>query len=422
MALRETLDQNIRELALAPREERKSLAIKILNFTWEQGLYPASIAVVYHALGKKEIPPMTVPAFNVRGLTYPLARAIWRSAIHQQCGPVIFELAPSESTGCDQTFEEYAAMVMAAAYKEGYRGPVFLQGDHFSLDSKDDMIRVEELALSIIETGFYQIDIDGSHLYDDQADDLAGFHAPNAKITADLIDTLRCAQPRNIHIALGGEVGEIGGKNTSVEDLLAFHSELKKNLPTNMPGLDKISGQTGTTHSGIVLPDGSTGRMRVDFDLISNLSAQARDFGWSGLVQHGASTLQIDDLAQLPDAGVIEVHLATQIQNILFDHPAFPQDLRNQMIAELTATIHGAEGDKLDTSTELSEAQRFYQARWAAWGLYKKELWQLPTQALDQICDSLAIWVGEIFTALKVENRQQILRDYYPAGVKNEKS
>lgn len=417
MAIRDSLDQKVLELALTPREKRKSLAIKILNFAWENGLYPASIAPVYHALGKGEIAPMTVPAFNVRGLTYPLARAIWRIAIQMQTGPVIFELAPSESTGCDQTFEEYAAMVMAAAYKEGYQGPVFLQGDHFNLDSKDDLIHIEELAISVIETGFYQIDIDGSHLYDKQADSLAGFHAPNAKITAELIDTLRCAQPRNIHLTLGGEVGEIGGKNTSLDDLTAFHDELQKHLPTHTPGLDKISAQTGTTHSGIVLSDGSTGRMQVDFDLIRDLSSQAREFGWSGLVQHGASTLQVEDLARLPKAGVVEVHLATQIQNILFDHPAFPQDLRNQMIAELTTTSLGAEGDKLDASSDLSEAQRFYQARWAAWGLYKSELWNLPTTVIDQVCDSLSEWVAAIFKALQLENRKQVLKNYY-AGVK----
>lgn len=413
MGVSDNLDQLILELALAPREARKALAIRILNFTWENGLYPASIASVYQALGEKKIDPMTVPAFNVRGLTFPLARAIWRTANQLQCGPIIFELAPSESTGCDQTFEEYAAMVMAAAYTEGYRGPVFLQGDHFSIESPNDLIRVEELAIGVIETGFYQIDIDGSHLFDKQADSLAGFHAPNAKITADLIDTLRKVQPQDIHLTLGGEVGEIGGKNTSLEDLTAFQALLQKSLAENTPGLDKISAQTGTTHSGIVLPDGSTGRMQVDFALISNLSAQASTFGWSGLVQHGASTLQMEDLAQLPQAGVIEVHLATQIQNILFDHPAFPQDLRNRMITELTTSIIGAEGDKLDASEDLSEAQRFYQARWAAWGLYKKELWSLPKEALDQICDSLAAWVADIFRALQVENRRQVLKEFY---------
>ncbi len=407
MGVQDNLDQLILELALAPREDRKAFAIKILNFTWENGLYPASIAPVYQALGEKKISPMTVPAFNV------LARAIWRTANQMQSGPIIFELAPSESTGCEQTFEEYAAMVMAAAYTEGYLGPVFLQGDHFSIESENDLIRVEELAISVIETGFYQIDIDGSHLFDNLAGSLEGFHTPNAKITTDLIDTLRKAQPKNIHLTLGGEVGEIGGKNTSEDDLTAFQAIMKKSLPENTPGLDKISAQTGTTHSGIVLPDGSTGRMQVDFKLISNLSALARKFGWSGLVQHGASTLQMEDLAQLPQAGVIEVHLATQIQNILFDHPAFPVELRQKMITELTTSTTGAEGDKLNSSDDLSEAQRFYQARWAAWGLYKKELWNLPKEALDQVCDSLSGWVADIFRALKVENRRQILKDLY---------
>jgi fructose/tagatose bisphosphate aldolase len=411
-----TLEKDIFSLALAARENRKPIAIRILNFIWEKGLYPASIAPVYQALGRGELPPMTIPAFNVRGLTYPLARSIWRTAIQLNCGPIIFELAPSESSGCDQTFEEYAAMVMAAAYQEGYRGPVFLQGDHFNLDSADDLIRLEELAIEVIETGFYQLDIDGSHLYDSQSDSLAGFHAPNAQITAQLIETLRNSQPRTIHIALGGEVGEIGGRNTTVDDLVAFHGELQKYLPDNISGLDKISAQTGTTHSGIVLPDGTTGRMSVDFDLIAKLSGQARQFGWSGLVQHGASTLRMEDLAQLPAAGVVEVHLATQIQNILFDHPAFPLALRNQMKAELVSTTRGAEGDHLDQSEELTEAQRFYQARWAAWGLYKTEIWQLPPDVLLQVGESLAEWATSIFQALQVTDRNQVLRDFYPGG------
>jgi fructose/tagatose bisphosphate aldolase len=411
-----TFEKDILALALATRQDRKPIAIRILNLIWEKGLYPASIAPVYQALGRGELPPMTIPAFNVRGLTYPLARAIWHTAIQLNCGPIIFELAPSESSGCDQTFEEYAAMVMAAAYQEGYRGPVFLQGDHFNLDTANDLIRLEELAINVIEAGYYQLDIDGSHLYDSQAESLDGFHAPNAQITAQLIETLRLTQPRTIHIALGGEVGEIGGANTTVDDLIAFHSKLQKHLPENIPGLDKISAQTGTTHSGIVLPDGTTGRMSVDFDLIAKLSRQARQFGWSGLVQHGASTLRMEDLAQLPAAGVIEVHLATQIQNILFDHPAFPQALRNQMKAELVTTTRGAEGHHVDTSEELSEAQRFYQARWAAWGLYKPELWQLPPDVLAQVGESLSDWATSIFQALQVSDRSQVLRDFYSEG------
>jgi len=416
MCTEATLEKDIVELALAPREKRKKLAVQILNLTWEKGLFPASIAPVYQALGKGELVPMTIPAFNVRGLTYPLARAIWRAALQQKCGPIIFELAPSESTGCDQTFEEYAALVMAAAFKEGYQGPVFLQGDHFSIDHLSDAEPLEELAIEVIESGFYQIDIDGSHQYNSQAEQLTDFHAPNAQITAKMISALRQKQPRDIHLTLGGEVGEIGGRNTSKEDLVAFHSGLQNFLPEGVPGLDKISAQTGTTHSGIVLPDGSTGRMSVDFSLISKLSQQAREFGWSGMVQHGASTLQFEDLAQLPQAGVIEVHLATQIQNILFDHPAFPTDLRDQMKRELVASTRGAEGDHVNVSAELSEAQQFYQARWAAWGIYKAQLWQIPSEVINQIGDSLSDWATRVFQSLKVAQREQVLKDYFPGG------
>lgn len=416
MCTEATLEQDILALALAPRDKRKKLAVQILNLTWEKGLFPASIAPVYQALGKGELAQMTIPAFNVRGLTYPLARAIWRSALQSECGPIIFELAPSESTGCDQTFEEYAAMTMAAAFKEGYRGPVFMQGDHFSVDDLSDAEPLKDLALQVIESGFYQIDIDGSHQYNSQAEQLTEFHAPNAQVTSQLIMAMRQKQPRGIHLTLGGEVGEIGGRNTSVEDLAAFHSELEKFLPKGTPGLDKISAQTGTTHSGIVLPDGTTGKMSVDFNLITELASQARQFGWSGMVQHGASTLQFEDLAQLPQAGVVEVHLATQIQNILFDHPAFPVGLRDQMKRELVKSTRSAEGDHLDTSDALSEAQRFYQARWAAWGIYKAQLWQLPSEVVNQVSVRLGDWATQIFRSLKIAQRSQVLKDYYAGG------
>jgi hypothetical protein len=124
----------------------------------------------------------------------------------------------------------------------------------------------------------------------------------------------------------------------------------------------------------------------------------------------------MEDLAHLPAAGVVEVHLATQIQNILFDHPAFPLALRNQMKAELVSTTRGAEGDHLDQSEELTEAQRFYQARWAAWGLYKTEIWQLTPDVLAQVGESLADWATSIFQALQVIDRSQVLRDFYPGG------
>jgi fructose/tagatose bisphosphate aldolase len=410
---REAIDQTLVELALAPNVERRPLADRITTQAEKSGVYPAAIGPVYRALSAGDLPPMTIPAFNVRGLTYELARVIWRTALELEAGPIIFELAPPEASACDQTFDEYAAMILAAAYREGYRGPVFLQGDHFSLDKPEDLPDLRKLAESVISAGYYQLDIDGSHLVNDRAAELTGFHSPNASATAELAVALRSCQPSGIEIVLGGEVGEIGGRNTTPEDLIAFHTEFQRFLPESRLGLDKISAQTGTTHSGIVLPDGSTGRMRVDFDLVSGLSRQARRLGWTGLVQHGASTLDFQDLARLPEAGVIEVHLATQIQNIVFDHPAFPKGLRSEMMRRLTVSRHGAEGDLIEDDQSLSEAQRFYQARWAAWGIFKRELWDLPRPVLDPIGASLSDWVGAILKALRVSGKANSIDHYF---------
>ena len=321
------IDLRARQLASAPADQRLSLASSLQADLRSMGVYPASIRSLYQALGRGELDPMTVPAFNVRGLTYELARAIWRTALDMQAGPFMFELAPAEASSGGQTFEEYAALTLAAAAREGYRGPVFLQGDHFEVESPQELTGILGLSHRVLKAGFYQLDIDASHLFDPQSGDLPGFHMPNARAAARIVADLRASQPPGIRLTLGGEVGEIGGRNTSLADLVAFHQDFLGYLPADVAGLDKISAQTGTRHGGMVEPDGRVGRMPLDFELVSDLSRQARALGMAGLVQHGASTLSLPDLARLPDIGVLEVHLATQIQNIVFDHPAFPRVL-----------------------------------------------------------------------------------------------
>ncbi len=409
----ERFDQATKNLAAAGRESRSTLASEIVKEANKLGVYAASILPLYQALGRKELEPITIPAFNLRGLTYHIARVIWRTVLERHCGPVIFELAPAESTTGDQSFDEFAAMVLAAACREGYRGPVFLQGDHFSIETPKDETAVQFLAKEVVESGFYHIDIDGSHLINTDSDKLEVIHRQNAEITARMITYLRTRHTSDTELVLGGEVGEIGGKNTSVADLEAFYRLITKYLEPGISGLDKISVQTGTTHSGIVLQDGSLGSMNVDFDLTATLSSKARDLGWNGLVQHGASTLTISDLAKLPAAGVIEVHLATHIQNIIFDHPAFPVKLRKAMQDKLVVSSRGAEGDVITDTDSLTQAQQFYKARWTAWGLFKSELWELTPEVLTPIEESLAFWVAEVCTALRITDRAHLMQEYF---------
>ena len=111
-------------------------------------------------------------------------------------------------------------------------------------------------------------------------------------------------------------------------------------------GISKISVQTGTAHGGFVGADGKV-RMDVQIDLqaLEELSSVARsDYGLGGAVQHGASTLPPSAFDAFPKAGACEIHLATDFQNMVYDHPQFPADLKAEMYAWLQE--HAAEERK----------------------------------------------------------------------------
>src|SRR5476649_2575050 len=102
----------------------------------KQGAIASSITPLYDASARGEVRGFTVPAFNIRGLTYDLARALFRVAQKHDAGAFVFEIARSEIGYTEQRPAEYAACVLAAAIREGFQGPVFIQGDHFQASAK----------------------------------------------------------------------------------------------------------------------------------------------------------------------------------------------------------------------------------------------------------------------------------------------
>src|SRR5512145_3294942 len=60
------------------------------------GIHSASIQPLYEAMGRKEIGGFTVPAINLRGITYDSAQAVFRAAVQGKVGPVLMEIARSE--------------------------------------------------------------------------------------------------------------------------------------------------------------------------------------------------------------------------------------------------------------------------------------------------------------------------------------
>ena len=130
------MDQLARAAVFGDDDEKQHARWLIWELGQAVGVRPASIHDLYLARGRGETHGFTVPAINVRGMAYDTARAIFRTAIALEAGAFILEIARSEIAYTDQRPAEYVAVMLAAALREGFRGPVFIQGDHFQINAK----------------------------------------------------------------------------------------------------------------------------------------------------------------------------------------------------------------------------------------------------------------------------------------------
>jgi len=362
----------------------------------ELGAFLASIHDLYIAGGQGIYQNATAPAINVRGLTYDVARTIFRAARTSATKIVLFEIARSEMGYTEQRPAEYAAAVLAAAIKESHQGPVFVQGDHFQANAKnyakapaEEIAAVRELALEAITAGFYNIDIDASTLVDLSLPNVTDQQKINADHSFELTAAIREAEPEGITISIGGEIGEVGSQNSTVEELHAFMESYTSQLATRgngerLTGISKISVQTGTSHGGVPLPDGSVAEVNVDFATLAKLSRVAREeYGLGGAVQHGASTLPPEAFDRFAEANAIEVHLATAFQNQMYDSSAFPADLKEAIYTHLAAN-HADERKPNQT-----DAQFYYTTRKRGFGPFKQRLWSLPAETRAEIMADL---------------------------------
>jgi fructose/tagatose bisphosphate aldolase len=406
----ELIDRLAHTAAFGPTPDVKGTARwAIRALAASGGIRPASIHELYLAMGRGESGGFTVPAMNIRMAAYYSARGAFRAAKQASAGAFIFEIARSEIGYTEQRPHEYAAVVLAAALREGHDGPVFFQGDHVQVNLKkykspDRAKELETLRMLIreeIAAGFYNIDIDSSTLVDLDKSDLDEQQAVNGDLCADFTKYIRDHEPKGVTISVGGEIGEVGGHNSTVEELHAFMRVYLKALASkgaNLAGISKISVQTGTAHGGFVAADGKV-RTDVKLDLVAleALSRLARtEYGLGGAVQHGASTLPPDAFDAFPKAGACEIHLATDFQNMVYEHSSFPAALKEAMY---TWTREHAAEERKPTDTDQ---QFLYKGRKKAIGPFKRQLWNLEPAVRDAIGASLQERFSFLMSKLKI--------------------
>lgn len=365
-------------LAVFGAPERQAVARWLI---WETAqtlhIRPASIHDLYIGRGQDRLPhTFTTPAMNLRVMSYDLARAAFRAAIKARVGAFMFELSRSEMAHTDQRPAEYASVILAAAIKEGFHGPVFLQGDHFQVNARDyvthtdaELSGLRNLIHESIRAGFYNIELDTSTLVNLTARTLDEQQRANYELCALLSDHIRSHQPPEVVVSIGGEIGEMSEQNSEVGELRVFMDGYRKRI-RHTPGLSKLSVRVGTTAGGVVLPNGAIATIAVDFERLKELSTVARsEYALGGAAQHGASTLPQDAFHKFVHAGAIEAHLATAFQNLVYE--LLPAGLVSEIRAWVFANKAGERkpGD--------SDEQFFYKTRRMASGAFKKPLWNL---------------------------------------------
>jgi fructose/tagatose bisphosphate aldolase len=393
------------------------------------GIYPASIQELYMARGRGEVPQsFAVPAVNLRVLSFEAASAIFHAANQIDASAMIFEIARSEMVYTDQRPSEYTTSVLAAAIAQGYRGPVFFQGDHFQVsakryatDSDTELEALRALMRESVAAGFFNIDVDTSTMVDLSQNTIPAQQSLNTELSAMFTYYIRSIQPEGITISVGGEIGEVGGHNSTEEELRAYLDGYHEELATkssSVPGLSKISIQTGTSHGGVVLPDGTIAQVTVDFDTLRKLSRVARSvYGMGGAVQHGASTLPESAFGKFVEAEACEVHLATNFMNMFYDR--ISDSFRQEIYAYLD------KNNAADRKPDMTTEQFYYKTRKSAVGPFKKQSWQLPQEERDVIRNAWEEQFAKLFHLLGLAGTrkyvekfikpvfiQPVLRDY----------
>ena len=416
----EAIDRLVDEAVFNPdAAARDGARWLIWSASQELGCGSASIHELYLARGRGDVPPtrFTVPAINVRASAYLTARQAFAAAIERDAGALIFEIAKSEMAYTDQRPGEYASVILAAAIRSGWAGPVFLQGDHFQFnaakwaaDPGEEMSGLKQLTSEAVAAGFLNIDIDSSTLVDLSQPTVADQQRVNVTNTVELTALIRSIEPDGVTISIGGEIGEVGKSNSTEEELRAYLGGYFGMLHgSGLPGISKVSIQTGTSHGGVVLPDGSVAQVNIDFDTMQRLSTVARDeYGLAGAVQHGASTLPEEAFHHFPSNGTAEIHLATGFQNLLYDGGGLPDPLRSEMMAWCLANC-GNERKAGET-----DEQFLYKTRKKALGPFKRALWSLPADAQEQIGANLRSKFGLLFDSLGIAGTRAVVDTHVP--------
>jgi len=120
-----------------------------------------------------------------------------------------------------------------------------------------------------------------------------------------------------------------------------------------------------------------------------------------GTVQHGASTLPENAFGKFVESEAVEVHLATNFQNMIFDR--LPDGLRSNMYAFLD------KNSAAERKPEMTDEQFYYKTRKNSIGAFKADTWKLPTDTKNKISQALEDQFRKLFVNLGMQGTRKFV-------------
>ena len=262
--------------------------------------------------------------------------------------------------------------MLAAALREGFRGPVFIQGDHFQVNAKKfaadpatEVDAVKALAREAIAAGFYNIDIDTSTLVDiSQADARRAAAAELRSRASTFSAPCASSSPRASRSPSAARSARSGTQNSTVEELRAY--------------MDGFNRTPAGGHGGAVEDQRAVGhvarRRRARRRLDRRREARSRHARDDCRRWRATSTdlparcstarrrCRTRAFNNFPKRETAEIHLATNFQNMLFDH--MPADAARDDLRVAGGEREGrAEGDRLRRAVLSTRRARRRSAR-----------------------------------------------------------
>ncbi len=395
----ERIDALVYNAMFQPSERvRYFLAWLIRQAAAGNAIYPASLKGLYAMAARGQTPKFTVPAVSLRAMTYAGGRSAFQAAWETGTGALVFNLDGAAKPA--QSPLDYATCLLAAAIREGYEGPLFLEADFLHAQPVtdeaahgDELERLKELAEEALNEGFFNLEFDTTRLENLTLPDPTEQEQACYLDCAALASFVRQTEPGGVGSAIGIRFNCHGDLEHRVQRLRAFMTGFETEFTSragHVPGISKFNlNIRGEEDLG----------MAVDFAEVA-----LREYWLPTSVGQEGAALPDDLIEAVVDLPFVEVHLGSRLEERIFDHPAFPAQLRQAMQRWIEACASARQAGQSDEDLRLAMRPLAYEQ-------FKRELWDLPGQTQEAIMADLKADLVEIIRRLRVEDSIHLVID-----------